>query len=137
MTVGEVKKQSSCKLRINLSHTLEGNKIKPTSTHTDTNKHTAAKPIYYNRRASKLVKLKSQKKIQPQLENQLSHTLESYKTKTTKQHTSILNILQQKQNIIHHIRNTTSESRKLDSENEKRRFGRATLLKKGTRKILS
>ena len=43
MTVGEVKKQSSRNSRINLSNTLVGKKIKPSSNHTVTHKHTAAK----------------------------------------------------------------------------------------------
>ena len=65
MTVVKVKKQSSRNSRMNLSHTLEGNKTKPTSDHTGTQKHTAAKSIYYNSKASGLVKLKSQRTIQP------------------------------------------------------------------------
>ena len=50
MTVGEIKKQPSRESK--LSHTLESKKTKPTSNHTVTNKQTAAKSIYYNRRAS-------------------------------------------------------------------------------------
>ena len=65
MTVVKVKKQSSRNSRMNLSHTLEGNKTKPTSNHTGTHKHRATKSIYYNRKASELVKLKSQRTIQP------------------------------------------------------------------------
>ena len=58
MIVGKVKKQSSRNSKINLNYTLEGKKTKPTSYHTFTHNHTAAKSIYNNRRASKLVKLK-------------------------------------------------------------------------------
>ena len=60
MTVGKVNKHSSRNSRINLSYTLESNKTKPTTNHTGTHKHTTAKSKYYNRKASKLVKLKCQ-----------------------------------------------------------------------------
>ena len=60
MAVGKVTKHSSRNLRTNLSHILVGNKTKtkPTINHTLTHKHTAPKSIYYNKRASELVKLK-------------------------------------------------------------------------------
>ena len=45
MTAGKVKEQLSRNSRINLSHTLEGNKTKPTDNHTVTNEHTAANII--------------------------------------------------------------------------------------------
>ena len=63
-TVGKVTTQSSRNSRLNLSHTLECNKTKPTSNHTGTKKHTAAESVDYNRRASNLVRLKSQRTVQ-------------------------------------------------------------------------
>ena len=65
MTVGEVRKQSRRNSRLNISHNLGGRKTKPSSNQTFTHKHTTEKSIYNNTRASKLVKLKSQKTIQP------------------------------------------------------------------------
>ena len=52
----------------------------------------------------------------------LSHTLESNKTKATNQHTSLINILQQKYNILHHIWHTISKSGKIDGETKSKKF---------------
>ena len=42
MTAGKVEKKSSRNSRVNLGHTLEGNKTKPTNNHTFKRKHTEA-----------------------------------------------------------------------------------------------
>ena len=59
MKAGKVKKQSSRNSRINLSHTLEGNKpnqLTIIQLHANIQQQ---KSIYYNREASKLVSWKS------------------------------------------------------------------------------
>ena len=40
--------------------------------------------------------------------NQLNQTIEGNKTKTTEQHTGIINILQRKHNLFHHILQCTT-----------------------------
>ena len=65
MRAGKVKKQSSRNSRINLSHTLESktlNQLTFIQLHANIQQQ---KSIYYDRGASKLVKLKSQRTIQP------------------------------------------------------------------------
>ena len=42
MKFGKVTEQSSRNFRVNLSHTIEGNKTKLNNNHTDTQEHTAA-----------------------------------------------------------------------------------------------
>ena len=65
MKAGKVKKLSSRNSRINLSHTLEvkiPNQLTSIRLHANIQHQ---KLMYYNRKASKLVKLKSQRTIQP------------------------------------------------------------------------
>ena len=65
MKAGKVKKQSSRNSGINLSHTPEGkkpNQLTIIQIHANIEQQ---KLIYYSRKASKLVKLKSQRAIQP------------------------------------------------------------------------
>ena len=58
---------------------------------------------------------KVKKQSGPNSRLNLSHILESHKTKTTNQRSIKVNILQQKQNLLHHIwQHTTSKSKKVE-----------------------